>query len=299
MGNLGSRAADTSHASPYRDVCSLLRRRRDELIDGWQRSLGAADDLASIYARRHARAVAGCVAIFGAAIMILRAVLRSVEAFADSSFASVRLTQILIATLAAIAPAYFMTRVLAKAHFAHVLGELYVATDDVRRDLEDLESGKPRDLAVALVDGLEYRSVALPLIGWSLVAPLSIHLAIAAPFAGSNFFEAFDVWIGLSMVIVGLAHIVLVALSWCFAKNLRAWSSDSEETLPDGWSVLGWTVGIGSIPGAVLLFVPTILIAITGVAFIPWVFDRMQARVLDERKRLRFIASHVTCPTDE
>jgi hypothetical protein len=44
-----------------------------------------------------------------------------------------------------------------------------------------------------------------------------------------------------------------------------------------------WTVAISTVPGAMLLFVPPLLVAATGALFVPWVFHWAARRAYVER----------------
>ena len=97
---------------------------------------------------------------------------------------------------------------------------------------------------------------------------------------------AFGSWIGMSLVIVGHCHVALAALAWRFAKRVRALSTLQLSTARHGgWSAYGWTL-VSSLPVAILLLIPTALVAITGVFFIPGMFALMHRRLLTERAML-------------
>jgi hypothetical protein len=58
----------------------------------------------------------------------------------------------------------------------------------------------------------------------------------------------------------------------------------------DGWSAWGITIAASAFPGLALLFVPVILVAVTGVLFIPAMFRFMSLRV--SRERLTLVEPH-------
>ena len=80
--------------------------------------------------------------------------------------------------------------------------------------------------------------------------------------------------------------VALAALAWRFAKRVRALSTLQLSTARHGgWSAYGWTL-VSSLPVAILLLIPTALVAITGVFFIPGMFALMHRRLLTERAML-------------
>jgi hypothetical protein len=172
---------------------------------------------------------------------------------------------------------------LAPARLRAELIEHYRKTGDVLADVERLR--QPVDQQVrARADRLERSSVALPLMAMAMLAPLSLHLAIAAPFTGLRTFNA---WIALSLVIVGHAHLVTAWQAWKFARTLHGLDKD-ELRVPrrDGWRALWVTFGWSFFPGAILLLIPPILVLVTGLVVIPFTWASMQRRVGLERRLL-------------
>ena len=98
-----------------------------------------------------------------------------------------------------------------------------------------------------------------------------------------------DAWIGLSMIVVGHAHLLLAWRARAFARGLAGvpdhellWTADRAAR-----SAYGWTVGVSALPGAVLFLIPPILTAITGALFCKPMYRRTAAAVLRERALLR------------
>jgi hypothetical protein len=60
----------------------------------------------------------------------------------------------------------------------------------------------------------------------------------------------------------------------------------AKELRVDGWKALGIAVLVGAIPGAALYLLPPILVAVTGVLFVPFSFASLRDRVAAERVKL-------------
>jgi hypothetical protein len=160
-------------------------------------------------------------------------------------------------------------------------------TSDVRLDIARLEHAPPLALLAARIDALEFQSVWVPLVGWALVAPLSMHLllAIVLGWVGVGQLEQFDWWILVSLVLTGVGHGVLCMMAVRFARRLRAWRTTSTERAPSVWAPYGWTLLGACVPGIVLYAVPPLIAAVTSL-FIPVTFGALRQRVLAERAAL-------------
>jgi hypothetical protein len=156
--------------------------------------------------------------------------------------------------------------------------------------LARLESDTVRRAAAHLAGSGEKASVALPMAGISLLAPLGIHLGIwsltqGTELGGSRWLEGFDWWIGVSLMLVGVAHATLAILCCVFAgKVSRASLVFLKSKSPmSGWGVLGWTVLASCLPGLIAFAIPVVVVLVTGLLFIPWMFGSMHRTVVDER----------------
>jgi hypothetical protein len=281
-------------ALSYRDNQGGLRLRRDELVAERARELTAVpSDLRRVYARRASRIAGGVVAIAGAAFMLVAAALSGgAEVLLGSPIVKLSLTTILLGGVFLAIPAMVVARIVARIHFRGGLRTALAITDDPTYDIARLEAGGPLRLACHRADRLERASVALPLVGWSLCAPLVSHFAVYVALSNTQgeWFERaareFDSWILISIVVTAAAHAVLVICAVRFAKNLRRANDSAAQPMPSAWAPLGWTALAGCLPGVVLYVVPPVLVVLTGLAFIPAVFAFVRARVLSERNAI-------------
>jgi uncharacterized membrane protein YhdT len=158
-------------------------------------------------------------------------------------------------------------------------------TGDVRVDTARLDGDEPRAALAHRVSRLETGSVAATLVGWALLAPLTLHLLVAAALARSlaDGLHDFDRWIEASLVLTGVAHVTLALLGCRYAKKLRAWDHERDDAPTAGWSALGWTILASCVPGIVALAIPPLLVALTGFVFVPATFGFMRWRTTEER----------------
>lgn len=100
-------------------------------------------------------------------------------------------------------------------------------------------------------------SLVVPAVGLSLLLPLSLHMPFALLLGGARGFEA---WAGMSVFIVGHAHVVLAVLT-----ARRALALVREDTPRSPGSIYLITVIAAAIPFGVFYAIPPILVAVTGV----------------------------------
>ena len=122
----------------------------------------------------------------------------------------------------------------------------------------------------------------------TLLLPLTLHYGFLALF-GTESAREFGAWIRLSMVIVGHAHLALVWMAIAFARKMERSTSEGLGAMPihrewaTAWAV---TVGVSAIPGLFLLAIPPILVAVTGLVFVPLMFVLVRRCVINERALL-------------
>lgn len=152
---------------------------------------------------------------------------------------------------------------------------------DVFAELARLES--PR--GASAVAALETASVALPLAGLALTAPLAIHALVAWVTTRG---EGFHAWMSLSVMLVGHAHLALALCAALFARKLRGTPGVliAEGTGRAGWRALGVAALVAAVPGIVLLAVPPVLVFVTGALFVPASFAAAGRCVVRERRML-------------
>lgn len=266
-----------------------LRERRRDAPDA------VPEEVTQIHARRVARSVAGAAAIAGFVLMAL-ASLGGARWFFGPAY-GVSPTLVLIAAVVLSLCAYVVARAVAASRFERRVRAAFDGSGDELSRLARLESGAVRSAAVRLAGEGERRSIALPMVGISLLAPLAMHLVVCCVVGGAAssgvrpvgwLLGSFDWWIAASLVLVGVAHVVLACLCVVFARDVeRASLAQLEAGSPaSGWRVLGWTVLASLVPGVIAFLIPPVVTFLTGVLFIPWMFSSMHRRASSERRAL-------------
>lgn len=272
----------------YRDDAAVARLRYDEQVVRWNEAAASLSAAAEVHEIRSARIAAATAGLVGTATLVVTGVV----AFAAIGLRpSGLLGAILASTWIAMGVAHVVARRRAAAR-ARRAAVAPAPTDDPWADLAGLAASPPgaalRDLAMSQ----ERASASLPLMALALLLPLSIHgllFAVATVMTGTaSAIGAFDGWICLCAVVVGHAHLALAWFGRDFAGRLA--SLRDEELVFEAerrarkayWS----TVGISALPGAVLLLLPPILTAITGVLFCGPLFRGIAFKIWQERQLL-------------
>jgi hypothetical protein len=261
----------------YRDVEVGVRARLDAALRAHTRELDAVDPaLARIYARRIGRIAGGIAGVVLGCMLPIKAALMSAE---NSHFEGGVLTFGLIGAVCVSLATTLFARAWAKQHAYDLLSAIQLS-GNVHTDIARLESEHPVAALAARADALERSSIAWPLAGIALLAPLSIHLVVAGLFVGGRF----DFWMALSYLIVGHAHAFLAICGVRLAVRLRR-SEDLIRFDERGWKVYGLTIAVAAIPGVVLLALPPLITAVTGL-FIPSLWGWAVRTVASERRVL-------------
>jgi hypothetical protein len=170
---------------------------------------------------------------------------------------------------------------------------------DLKTDLDAIERGDARKETAKLEASaakLEVASVALPIAGITCLMPLLLHWLFLNCF-GRETNSGFAEWIRISLVIVGHAHVALALCGYFFAKKLKAMHLDELATMKihrewtKAWLI---TIGVSCLPGIILILVPPILVAITAIAFVPFMWTLLHRSVVQER--CRFAAAEYVPP---
>ncbi len=144
------------------------------------------------------------------------------------------------------------------------------------------------------------------MIAFSFLTPLSIHYLVGSAIK-AHFLSAdeFDSWIGMSLILVGHAHLVLAYHVNRFARTVARGTSTSLLALVSRstWRAFGATVTSAALPGILgwiflpfigitgeapfmaiaLLIIGPALVAATGAVFIPPMFAAFSRRLRRER----------------
>lgn len=263
----------------YHDDQLAAQAQRDALTHALQGS-PAPEQLARVFGDRVARVCAGLVGLFGFAYLVLDVLTN------DAAFSGHILLGSWVLALAVLVPA----QLLASRGFRAWLEHQLRPGDDPFADVERLADGRIWQTARAEVDRLEAAALALPLAAISLLAPLSLHLIYWALFCPGATITDFSRWVVISLVLVGHAHVTLVIASVAFVRRLTRAEHRGRHVHGgrSGVSALLVTGAVALLPGALLIFVPPLLVLLTGLAFVPLIFHwaarqaRCERRVLEQ-----------------
>ncbi|MEP7123412.1 MAG: hypothetical protein ABJE95_20970 [Byssovorax sp.] len=272
----------------YRDDTEAAKLRYDEEALRWNSAAASLSSAAEVHVRRSARIAAGTAGIVGMVVLLVAGVF-SVGVLRVPPHGILSL--ILLATWGAVVIAYRRARRSAAARAAGA-ALAPAPSDDPWADLARLAALPPGASLHALAASQERASASLPLIALSLLLPLSIHGALYASAVvatgQADSIGNYDYWIMLGVVAVGHAHLALAWFTRSFAKSLA--DIADHDLIPEAERRAGkafwWTVGISAIPGAYLILIPPILVAVTGALFCKPMFRRIAAEVLRERQEL-------------
>lgn len=247
--------------------------------------------LRAVVRARIARIVAGSVGIAGAAAMTACAVWFRGHDDASPTYAllgsSIALVVVWILMRGGLGVSALLRR---KASYDLKL------SGQLEEDIARIEATDPRSEVQrieATAESLELPSIALPIAGISLLAPLLSHWLFVIV-CGNETSREFSDWIRISLVIVGHAHIALVICGFLFAKRIKSLSLEGlgDMRIHREW-LKAWmiTIGVSCLPGILLVLVPPLLVAVTGIAFIPIVWIALHRAVISERSAFAFASA--------
>lgn len=282
--------------SAYRDGFGPLEQRRAEVALVRVRVEESAPALHAIYEKRAGRLVGSLVGLVGLAALVPLTFLLGPnlpeKAFVTVWFFATALASVLSGLLVRGGLRLVRTRP-SRARRAREAAELLRATD-----LASIEAKNPWPRLAGLLSALEAPSLVLPLVLASFVLPLTAHAALYLPLAAvarvDGPLSAFSVWISLSAIIVGHAHVALAICAGLFGRKIARLESDELAALPvrkEWWRTLWICVGVASVPGVILLAVPTVLAIVTGLAVMPLMFLVARSVLMRERMVIE-AASH-------
>lgn len=249
--------------------------------------------LRAVFSARVARIIGGAVGIFGALLMAV------IAASDDGGAAAWALVLSVIAAIGSWLSARLALGLISRlGRGLRIEGKLPALSGVLADDLSRLDESDAREQIDRDLGRLELWSTSLPLIATSLLAPLSIHFC-AAPLFGPHydFMRSYAGWIRISLVVVGHAHLALAFMAHRFAKKMRSKSPTDLREMPltGEWGrALGIAVLVAAIPGILLLVVPPVLSAITGILFIPFMFVLMHHNLTHERSAIEMATTMAT-----
>jgi hypothetical protein len=202
-------------------------------------------------------------------------------------WASNALTAVLLASWPAAGLAYVGARACARRSFVQRLMAPIAVTCDVHADLERARRYDPGQHAMRLLGSMESASLSPLLAGIGLLLPLTLHFLVALVLMDADAVEDFDYWIAMSAVLVGHCHLILAVRAWRYGKQVTTASTMSllQGVYPQGWKTYGIVLAASLFPGVLLLFVPVMIVGVTGL-FVPLMYGWAGRRLVAERDAL-------------
>ena len=252
----------------------------------------ADDRVKRVFAARKARIAAGAVGL-AAGLALFVGALGSLPCLGREREATN--TYILVGAWLALGISGELARALARRRARLELRREPVASGDTHTDLARIDEADPLGELRAKGSKLEGSSTALPLAAASLLAPLTLHglVALALCWSNGTSLKAADLggWIAASAVLVGLAHLALLVQVVLWARSLPGRETPLlRQNIHVAWArTLAVTTGAALVPaiffapGNALVMLPAVLVAATGLAFVPWLF-LFTARCLEQER---------------
>ena len=247
------------------------------------RLLDPDDRAVAVFARRQGRTWAGVIGVLGASsAMIL------------GSTAPTTSIAILLSTWVVAGIAYGV-ELIAKPKSAGSPRQAATRRPEPQVD-SDLVEAEPRAAAqftrLASLQDLAVGSIAWPLAGLGLLAPLTIHFLILLALIGPGGFDGFGVYATITSVILIPAYATLIARSHNFAERL-AFGSNPSQLEQAGLHTLLATAFAALFPGLIVLGAPSLVVAVTGALFIPASFAWAHATMRTERADLEQLEGYL------
>jgi hypothetical protein len=281
----------------YRSLAPVLEERLTALRELRERDAVEVDAVRRIARRRMGRAWGGAAALLTGLTAFVAGLASLPASYPGDHELQLWATGLLFAAPLVGLCAMVAGRIWSRGWLAWALDAPPRLTGDVTADLAAVEAADPLRASREVAMRWERASVAWPLAAVSILAPLTIH-GIAWSFfnlptgeISTRSLADFGVWISLSALIVGHAHIAVLVGAVRWACRLRATPTQYLRLdLHKHWGpTLLIAVGIACIPGIVLLGIPPLLVAVTGVVFLPLTFARAARVVSDERMVLEAV----------
>ena len=277
----------------YRGLEHVAASRFAELAERRTQEIASLVYARVVYTRRFARTIAGGVGTLGAVFVFITAAVGMLSngKFFGSSEYDGKLTLGLLACWPAAFVAYLFARLTASHSLSRMLSRPLTRRGDAVHDLARLETSHPAHLLEHAARRLESWSAVLPLVMLSFLAPLTIHFVVGHFLArgdGGLTAKSYDEWIGVSVAIVGHAHLVLAICALRFGRKLavRDTAHIASGVHNDWLKAFGITILAGAVPGAVFFLIPPIVVALTGLVFVPAMYIFMGRRIVSERNLL-------------
>jgi hypothetical protein len=292
----------------YRSIDAIVDDRLARFRARRAREQEAGDAVAGVFAARRGRVVGGVAGVVFGTLVFLSSVVASsgIEVVELPRECHVVPTYLLAGSGVTALAMAAMVRRAARRHARAALRREPVLTGDGAEDIGRLERADPLGDLHVRTTALEMTSIAFPLAAVALLAPLTIHGVVAL---GINVFNRgdldFGVWIGLSAIFVGLAHLTLVVRMVRWARSLRGRETGGlRKGLHAQWALtLLLTAAAGFVPAVffakdseILSLIPPGLVLVTGATFLPFAYVATARRLERERATLAVRASEQDRP---
>lgn len=262
LPNQASVVRDPSPTSQpvYRDGTLGVLRQRDAMLEDYRERLAEVPrELRALYARRIGRVAAGIAASSTMVVLAL-----------CTFDLQVQLTPLIGAGWVLATAALFMGRFLGGREFDRRLRQAAEPGADPLRDIDRLGRETPERRARDMVSRYERASLGAPLVGLSLLLPLTIHLAVFGMVGAPGGVAAFDLWIRMSAFLVGFAHVALASMAWALSGELAR--GEARSLRYNASNVIGYTMLAGCVSGVIAIGLPPIIVAVTALLFVPLIF---------------------------
>lgn len=160
----------------------------------------------------------------------------------------------------------------------------------------------PRGANVAALEralyALEVPALVAPAAGAAFALPLTAHLLVVLLHDSSGSATITEVggftqWMTTSAVLVGHAHVAVAIHAFLYAHYMHRLPSQKAPRRTAWAESLGLATLCGAIPGALFLFVPPLVVLVTGLPLLPPFYWLLRRTFIVERQR---IAAAVSTP---
>jgi hypothetical protein len=261
-------------ACAYRSLEPVLQQRIAALRERYESEAPFVDVARRVAVRRVGRAAGGFIATVVGGSALLVGLASWLSSGTEETYAHTVASVLLVAALPAGIVAALFAKAVACGIFSGRTDESVRLTGDLAKDLARLDAEEPLVSMRRMAEQWERAAAAWPLAALSLVTPLTIHLLVDWVTNLSHderVLQDFGTWIALSVVLVGHSHLAVLIGSVRWARSLRERPTELLTTgLSRSWGItLLVAMGLACLPGIVLLGIPPILVALTGLLFIP------------------------------
>jgi hypothetical protein len=261
-------------ACAYRSLEPVLQQRIAALRERYESEAPFVAVARRVAVRRVGRAAGGFIATVVGGSALLVGLASWLSSGTEETYAHTVASGLLVAALPAGIVAALFAKAVACGIFSGRTDESVRLTGDLAKDLARLDAEEPLVSMRRTAEQWERAAAAWPLAALSLVTPLTIHLLvdwITNLSHDERVLQDFGTWIALSVVLVGHSHLAVLIGSVRWARSLRERPTELLTTgLSRSWGVtLLVAMGLACLPGIVLLGIPPVLVALTGLLFIP------------------------------